>query len=312
MAKKRFISTKFWSDSFIVELNPLDRYLFLYILTNEHTDICGIYELPAKVMSYETGIDADMLKSMLKRLAPKIYYIDGWIYIKNAQKHMGDSPQVKKGFDRCIALVPQHILAKIKQIDIEYPYSIDTVPIECQLLSLTPSLSLTLSPTDTCSSKMNESDFDTFWESYPLRKKKKVVKAKFLKLDNGLLPKMLKAIEVQKESEQWKKGFIPHPDTWINQERWEDEVTEELSIERFKKLRSGIMRNFTDMREAHRGSTIEGFDIHHIDDEIDMLSGGVWTLTPEVEKALNSPDLFKKMEAKLYELTTRNNRIEVH
>lgn len=65
MSKNRFINTKFWSDNFIIELNPLDRYLFLYFLTNEHTNIAGIYELPLRTISFETGIEKDMLEKMI-------------------------------------------------------------------------------------------------------------------------------------------------------------------------------------------------------------------------------------------------------
>jgi hypothetical protein len=38
---------------------------------------------------------------------------------------------------------------------------------------------------------------------------------------------MVKAIEVQKKSEQWQRDngqYIPHPSTWLNQRRWEDEM----------------------------------------------------------------------------------------
>ena len=37
----------------------------------------------------------------------------------------------------------------------------------------------------------------------------------------------MNAIEQQKESAQWSKDngqFIPHPTTWLNGKRWEDEV----------------------------------------------------------------------------------------
>ena len=38
---------------------------------------------------------------------------------------------------------------------------------------------------------------------------------------------MLAAIEKQKQSAQWQDNggqFIPHPSTWLNQRRWEDEL----------------------------------------------------------------------------------------
>lgn len=125
MAKNRFINTKFWSDGFIIELNPLDRYLFLYFLTNEHTNICGIYELPLKRMADETGIEKEMLSKMLKRLKGKIEYVNGWVYIKNFTKHQSPSEKIHIGIENGKKLVPEDILKKI--------YLMDKVSIPTQL-----------------------------------------------------------------------------------------------------------------------------------------------------------------------------------
>ena len=72
--------------------------------------------------------------------------------------------------------------------------------------------------------------FDRFWEAYPRKEAKQTAKKAFEKLnpDDGLLQKMLEAVERFKGSAQWKEDggrFIPHPATWINQRRWEDETT---------------------------------------------------------------------------------------
>ena len=43
---------------------------------------------------------------------------------------------------------------------------------------------------------------------------------------------MLTAIEAQKGSAQWQENggqFIPHPATWLNGHRWEDEVRQGTS-----------------------------------------------------------------------------------
>ena len=72
--------------------------------------------------------------------------------------------------------------------------------------------------------------FDEFWKAYPRHTaKEKAVKA-WGKVDSSLLPEILEAIEKQKQSSQWQRDkgqYIPHPATWINQKRWEDEETEE-------------------------------------------------------------------------------------
>ncbi len=140
MAKRRFINTKFWSDDFIVGLSPLARYLFLYLLTNEHTDICGIYEMSWRVMERETGLKVTQLQKLFEDLKGKIYYLDGWIYTVNTQKHLGESPLVAIGVERSMSVVPPNILAKIKEIDIQY----DRVSIHSEQLA--PSLSPSLTP----------------------------------------------------------------------------------------------------------------------------------------------------------------------
>jgi hypothetical protein len=70
--------------------------------------------------------------------------------------------------------------------------------------------------------------FNQFWEAYP----KKVGRGLAVKLWDKLRPSddtlktILAAIEQQKQSEQWKKDggqFIPHPSTWLGQERWTDQ-----------------------------------------------------------------------------------------
>jgi len=118
MAKQRVINTKFWNDNWIRKINPLDRYLFLYFLTNEHTNISGIYELPIMTMAFETGIDEKELeRSMLLKLEPKVYYIDGWVYIRNFQKHQStSSDKVQAGIKVEMSKIPKNIKQKIDTI----------------------------------------------------------------------------------------------------------------------------------------------------------------------------------------------------
>ena len=71
--------------------------------------------------------------------------------------------------------------------------------------------------------------FDRFWESYPRKEAKQTARKAFEKLnpDEDLLLTMLEAIDRFKETAQWKEEngrFIPHPATWLNQRRWEDDL----------------------------------------------------------------------------------------
>ena len=78
--------------------------------------------------------------------------------------------------------------------------------------------------------------FAAFWAAYP----KKAGKADALKAWNKLAPdvvlqeQMGKALEVQKQSQQWRKDggqYIPMPATWLNGKRWEDEAPQAQSQE---------------------------------------------------------------------------------
>lgn len=70
--------------------------------------------------------------------------------------------------------------------------------------------------------------FDTFWDEYPNRKGKPKAREAFKKaIKKTTLETMLSAIQKQKHSSQWTRDngqYIPYPATWLNQERWEDEV----------------------------------------------------------------------------------------
>jgi len=112
MSKNRMINTKIWSDGWIIELTPLERYFFIYLLTNEHTNICGIYELNLKIMIRETDIPKKDIQDILQKIKDKISYIDGWIYIKNFLKHQRSSGNVKLGIEKGLQDVPSHIMAK--------------------------------------------------------------------------------------------------------------------------------------------------------------------------------------------------------
>ena len=116
MAKHRYFDTRFWSDNFIANLNPLERYLFLYFLLNEHTNICGIYELPLKIMAFETGIDIEMLPKMLKRFEGKVEYINGWVWVVNFIKHQDNgSKDIIKGIENCVRLAPKEVQIRVEE-----------------------------------------------------------------------------------------------------------------------------------------------------------------------------------------------------
>ena len=77
-------------------------------------------------------------------------------------------------------------------------------------------------------SKSSDPFFDDFWKAYPRKTNKGFAKKVFekLKVDDAMLTKMIQAIHAQNKT-VWKdkdQQYIPHPSTWLNGERWDDEI----------------------------------------------------------------------------------------
>lgn len=77
---------------------------------------------------------------------------------------------------------------------------------------------------------MQSNVFAEFWEAYPRKTQKKMAFEKWCRVnpDSELHQKILAAVAKHAKSPQWTKDdgqFIPHPATWLNQERWNDETT---------------------------------------------------------------------------------------
>lgn len=70
--------------------------------------------------------------------------------------------------------------------------------------------------------------FERFWSVYPRKIGKQSAKRAFERVKVPL-ETLVTAVERQKCSDQWTQNngqFIPHPATWLNQGRWDDELPE--------------------------------------------------------------------------------------
>ena len=58
----------FWTDATIADdFTPEDKYFYLYLFTNPHTNLCGCYEISRKQMALETGYSLDTINQLLDR-----------------------------------------------------------------------------------------------------------------------------------------------------------------------------------------------------------------------------------------------------
>ena len=65
----RKIQTSFWEDGKIVDnFTPDDKYFYLYLMTNPHTNLCGCYEISRRQMENETGYTPERVEKELQRI----------------------------------------------------------------------------------------------------------------------------------------------------------------------------------------------------------------------------------------------------
>ena len=229
----RQIYLSFWTDSKVdEEFTPEDKYFYLYLLTNPHTNLCGCYEVGVKQMARETGYNEDTVRHLIKRLET-IHNVIRYnadtkemLLLNWSKYNWSKSADLLKGVERSLVFVKSdefraYIFGLINGNN-------ETLPTPSPDPRGT-SVTVTVTDTDTVKavSKNNNNytdDFELFWHEYPRKVGKKDAFEKFKKAKQPVQV-LISAVREQKNSEMWTKEngrFIPNPATWLNQGRWDD------------------------------------------------------------------------------------------
>lgn len=111
--KYRQIKTSFWEDGYIYDLNSTEKLVFMYLLTNPKVNMCGIYELPDKIISSTLDITLDELTILKQKFESdsKYYFKNGWICIVNFTEHneYSSAPNIVKTIIKDFNAVPMPI-----------------------------------------------------------------------------------------------------------------------------------------------------------------------------------------------------------
>lgn len=69
MAIYRNVQMAFWSDTKIADdFTAKEKYLYLYLLTNPHSNLCGCYEISISQIALETAIEKKEIPELISRL----------------------------------------------------------------------------------------------------------------------------------------------------------------------------------------------------------------------------------------------------
>lgn len=99
----------------------------------------------------------------------------------------------------------------------------------------------------------NNVHFDAFWSAYPVKKGKLAARKAWdkLKLSDDVIKLIAENMKVRMDAGEWEdKQYVPHPATFLNGRRWEDEVSPVTK----KPMRNhaGVLRS-----ESIKGRSIE-------------------------------------------------------
>jgi hypothetical protein len=128
MAIFRKVHTQIWSDPFFSDLDSDKKIFYLYLLTNEKTKQCGVYEITKRHIAFDLGIKVETVDKLILYFTKlgKLKFSDetNEVAMKNwAKYNYSSSPKVVKCIESELKLVKNRVL-------IEYIYSIDTVSQE--------------------------------------------------------------------------------------------------------------------------------------------------------------------------------------
>jgi hypothetical protein len=100
-------------------------------------------------------------------------------------------------------------------------------------------------------SETRSAAFDVFWERWPRKEAKPAAVRSWTKIPVAEYPAIMAGLEKWILSNQWKRGVIPHPATWLNGKRWLDE-----DIPQFVGGSNGKVTSFSERRSQKSAAAI--------------------------------------------------------
>jgi hypothetical protein len=244
MARARNIKPGIMENEELAELSHSHRLLFIYLWMLADRE--GRLEdrpkrIKAQAFPYDESLDVN---SMLDDLADhgfiRRYYILGLdaIQVVNFLKHQAPHMREKDSVipppeDDTDKAVPEHDLgsamASPRSSDSLILRSSDSLNEDSLIADSALQQKDDLAPKDA---------FVKFWSRYPKKKAKPAAEKAWKKInpDHSLFNQIMESLGKHCVSKEWLKDdgqFIPHPATWLNQGRWEDEVTLASNVHKF-------------------------------------------------------------------------------
>lgn len=250
----RMILTSTWFDKKVKALKSDGKLAFVYLLTNDHTHVGGIYHLARQTMTAELGMTRRRLDRVCDTLSGvglvKFDDENDLVWVVNMAKYQARGEKMARAIEAHLPTLHNSWLIREfckKYKRIRYTPS-DTlsdtsseVGAQEQYQEQYQEQKGTTLPADKppvgCVPRKPKRprheyapDFLTFFAAYPKNVGKLTAFKAWQKADLPPLDNLLAAIERQKHSDRWHRGFIKDASTWLNQECWNDELPERGAV----------------------------------------------------------------------------------
>ncbi len=111
MAEYRKVATKLWTDPWVFSLSAEEKLLWLWLITNPHANVAGIYQVAAPFIAFETGTDMDFVARTMEKFqrAGKVMWDpeQGVVWVKRMREYQESaSPKVQVAIQREIEAIP--------------------------------------------------------------------------------------------------------------------------------------------------------------------------------------------------------------
>lgn len=214
----RFVDTNCWDDPWYIELNPFEKIMFKYLCDN--CDIAGFFELSMKKFRDNlTGMTDDQIKGAFKGLERSYVFSRDKkiIFLKNFCKHQKNVPLNTRNNAHI------GIIARIDNYADKFAFDILNLINKGAKKNKKP-VNEGLNRGIGKGNGIFNIPFSDFWNlyGYKIGNKKKCEK-----IWNNLIYDIQKLI--LSNLAEWKTNIIkiqalPYPETYLNQERWNDEI----------------------------------------------------------------------------------------
>lgn len=237
MARIRTVKPEFWTDETMAELPRDVRLLFLGLLN--HVDDAGRCVdnprlIKAAVFPLDDDVTAELIRRWLDELSTKARVVlyeasqRRYLQVSNFRKHQKiDRPQESKLPDpadcNIVSVSPDQ--GAFDEPSTNDPRTIDDDSLPDQVSGI----GICIGTRDQGPAReARESEFETFWSTYPRRVGKGNAERAFVKAAKRAGAETI-IDAAARWVDYWDRSntdmqFIPHPATWLNRHGWEDEI----------------------------------------------------------------------------------------